>query len=284
MNILTFDIEDWWIYNYYQIGNPDDYLPRLNNYLDKILEILERRNFQATFFFLGEVARQYPNVLKKVFSKGHHIGCHSYSHQFLSDLTPEEFDKDTKLALKYIEDVIGIKVDSYRAPAYSISEKNKWAFKILAENGIKNDCSIYPSKRSIGGFSSFNERKPVIIRTKEYEIREYPMPLIKITGKELAYSGGGYFRLIPYYLIKKNTLRSDYVMTYFHIKDFDYKQDRKIGLINNESKLSRYFKDYYGIKGSFKKFNKYINDFDFISLKQASEKIDWNSVKTIDLD
>ena len=56
MNILTFDIEDWWAYDYYSIGRKEDYLPRLNQYLNRILDFLDEKNIQATFFCLGKVA------------------------------------------------------------------------------------------------------------------------------------------------------------------------------------------------------------------------------------
>ena len=58
MNILTFDIEDWWIYEHYMVGNKKDYLPRLNGYLDLILDLLESKQIKATFFCLGEVAKK----------------------------------------------------------------------------------------------------------------------------------------------------------------------------------------------------------------------------------
>ena len=283
MNILTFDIEDWWVYDYYKIGNRSDYLPRLNFYLSEILDLLDKRNFKATFFCLGEVARNNPEIIKRIHSRGHHIGCHSYNHRFIFDLTPEEFNQDTKLALKCIEDVIGIKVDSYRAPAFSITQKSIWALNILAENGIKNDCSIYPYNRGIGGFSSFSEKMPTIIKTSYFEIKEFPMSSSKFFGKNLSFSGGGYFRLTPYYLIKNCTMKSKYIMTYFHIKDFDYMQEKKVGLLKEESRISRYFKDYYGLKKSYNKFQKYLNDFEFISVKQASDLIDWSNVKVIHL-
>ena len=284
MNILTFDIEDWWVYDHYGLGNADDYLPRLDWYLNEILDLLDRKNFKATFFCLGQVARQYPYVIKKIASHGHHIGCHSYNHQFLGDLKPEEFAADTKLAIDSIEDAIGIKVNSYRAPAFSITEESKWAIEILAENGIEYDCSIYPATRSFGGFPSAHMNNPTIIKYNHSELREFPMSLTKIFGKEFAYSGGGYFRLMPYPIIERIVAKSNYVITYFHIKDFDVKQLKSSSLLSSrESPILRYFKNYYGIKGAYTKFERLLADFEFVSIEQASKMIDWEKIPKFNL-
>lgn len=284
MNILTFDIEDWWVYEHYKLGNPSDYLPRLDRYLNEILDLLDERNFQATFFCLGEVAAKYPEVIKKIHNRGHHIGCHSFSHRFFGDATPQEVQNDTVKALAVLEDIIGEKVNAYRAPAFSITEKNKWVFEILAENGIEYDCSIFPGNRSFGGFPSFPANQPSVVKYNNATIKEFPMSLINVLGRKIAYAGGGYFRLVPYHIIKKATAKSNYTITYFHIKDFDAKLAFKTSKTSaGESMVFRLFKRYYGINGAFSKFQKYLNDFNFVSLQAASQQIDWGKVPEIKL-
>lgn len=283
MNILTFDIEDWWVYDYYSIGNSRDYLPRLNRYLAQTLDLLDERKFQATFFCLGEVANKNPEIIKEIAKRGHQIGSHSFSHKFWGEATPKEVATDTYKAIDSIENITGQKVTSYRAPAFSIMEKNKWIFEILAENGIKQDCSIFPANRSFGGFPSFNQKIPSIVNYQGFQIKEFPISTTSLFGNQIAYSGGGYFRLLPYSKIKSIIKNTKYVMTYFHIKDFDSKQERKFGSLQGESSLVRYVKDYYGLKNNFSKFIKLLSDFDFISLHQADEKIDWNNAPLVDL-
>lgn len=276
MNILTFDIEDWWVYDHYSIGSKSDYLPRLNRYLDQILSILEAKEIKATFFCLGEVAAKYPEVIKTIENKGHQIGCHSFSHRFLGEAKPEEVDYDTRKALDTIENIIGKKVTAYRAPAFSIMEKNKWVFEALAQNGITQDCSIFPANRSFGGFPGFEKQEPTIVKYQGIELKEFPITTTKLLGKDIAYSGGGYFRLFPYWKIKSIIQNSNYVMSYFHIKDFDKEQTRKYGSFHGESGISRYFKDYYGLNRNFSKFSKLVSDFELISVEQADNNINWD--------
>lgn len=283
MKILSFDIEDWWVYKHANIGEEKDWHPRLDTYLGKILDLLDERNIKATFFVLGEVAAHNPDVVKRISERGHHIGCHSYSHLFLGKTTPEEVAADTKKAIDAIENCIGYKVNAYRAPAFSITEKNKWVLSVLIENGIKYDCSIFPATRSFGGFPTYRTKEPAIIEISGKRIKEFPICPVEILRRDIVFSGGGYFRLFPYWKIKSLATQSPYVMTYFHIKDFDFKQKRHFHSFEGESALSRYIKNYYGLKNSFSKFCHFVSDFDFVNVEEANEQINWEKQPVIKL-
>jgi len=271
MNILTFDIEEWFTYTQYPKGGELFFKPMINQLLEELLNKLDEHNVKATFFCLGVIARDNPEVIKKIYKRGHEIGCHSDTHKFITNLTPKSFKEDTHNAIDSLEQLIGKKVEYYRAPAFSITESTKWALEILLEEGIKYDSSIFPSNRNFGGFKSFNESNPVILKINGLEIKEFPMNYANIMGKRIIYSGGGYFRLLPYSMIKGLMKKSDYNMTYFHIKDFDSKQKKIHPFFSIQHLYS-----YYGINTSFKKFNNLISDFHFISMGQSIEKIDWS--------
>ncbi len=283
MNILTFDIEDWWIYERYNIGKASDYLPRLEYYLNNILDRLDEKQINATFFCLGIMAEKYPGIVKSIVRRGHQIGCHSYSHDFFGSSSYKEFSDDTKKALEILENITGSKITAYRAPAFSITENNKWALEILVRNGILYDCSIFPANRSFGGFPNYISDKPAVILYNGLRIKEFPISLTRVFGKEIAYSGGGYFRLFPYAKLKTVISGSGYVMTYFHIKDFDREQEKKFGSLAGENAVIRYFKNYYGLSSCFSKFNKMLDDFRFISLEQADKIINWDKAEVIEL-
>jgi len=275
MKILTFDIEEWVIYNNYDKGGKEYFLPVLNNYLGILLDLLDLYNQNATFFCLGHIAKDYPDVIKKIAERGHDFGCHSSTHKLITEMTPEIFYRDTETALKRIEDICGEKVTSYRAPAFSITEKNLWAFEILADLGITIDCSLFPTTNNFSKFPPLNLSCPFTLVCNEKKIKEMPINTVKIAGKQIIFSGGGYFRLIPYSLIKKWTNNSQYVMTYFHIRDFDKEQKRVYSL--------RYFKSYFGIRKALDKLQKYISEFQFSSVKQADKMIDWSEQPVIKL-
>lgn len=279
INILTFDIEEWYHFDFF--CTEDKWLSqerRIDLYLPKVLDELDKHNTKATFFCLGWIARNYPEILKKIQKRGHEFGCHSDKHFFVREMTPKAFDKDLKDSLASIEDAIGEKVTSFRAPSFSISEDSVWAFEVLANNGITSDCSIFPTNRNFGGFPSYGDANPALIKYKNIEMKEFPISMGNFWGKQMVFGGGGYFRLFPYNMIKQQMQKLDYNMTYLHMRDFDYEQPRM-----NHLSAPRKFKSYYGIKGAYPKFLKMLNDFEWISLGQALERIDFSKTKQINL-
>jgi polysaccharide deacetylase family protein (PEP-CTERM system associated) len=274
MNILTFDIEDWYNLDFISGNlNWDKYEVRIYQTVGKILEELSKRNLTATFFCLGWLAENHPNIIKEINSCGHHIGCHSYQHQLLSNFTREQFKLDTIKAKELIENVIGKEVTAYRAPGFSITKNNLWALEILVDLGFSYDCSIFSGRHDYGGFQGYSYAQPSILKLPNGTLKEFPINIKKIAGMDIVFSGGGYFRILPYFLIKKWSNDSQYLMTYFHPRDFDHEQPVFEGL-----PLSRRFKSYVGIKGAFEKFQTYLNDFDFVSILEADNHIVWEEL------
>lgn len=279
MNILTFDIEEWFHCDFISDSSGwINYEIRIHSSVDLILQHLSDKKLKGTFLILGWIAEKYPEVVRKIYDLGHEIGCHSYYHKLVHTMTKAEFYKDTEMALKKIEDITGEKIIIYRAPAFSITENTPWAFDVLAELGIRYDCSVFPSAHDYGGFPSFGEGKPTIINVNGIQIKEFPMNTVRLFNREIVFSGGGFFRLFPYILIKRWTAGSTYVMSYIHPRDFDYEQP-----MLNHLPLLRKFKSYYGLKGGFPKYKKWTSDFKTHSLLEAAELTDWNSAKVISL-
>ena len=290
MNILTFDIEEWYIEQAYHGGRREQY-QTYDRYLKSILDLLEERSICATFFCVGNMAVHFPQVVRLIADHGHEVGCHSHSHHWLTKMTPEELRRDTLDALHALQDVSGQPVESYRAPAFSIGEQNKWAFPILAECGIKRDASVFPMPRDFGGFASFPSQEPVLIDCGGAQIQEFPIGSTKILGREVAYSGGGYFRFFPLWYLRKKIKHSPYVMTYFHIGDLMHKKGgvmsraayetyfKEPGTLPN--RLKRYVKSNLGTAGAFSKMSQLIRTFNFISLEDAGAKIAWNKSITL---
>ena len=280
MNILTFDIEEW----FHILDNDStksekewsNYEYRLDANMDRIFELLERKDQKATFFCLGWVAREFPHILKKIDAMGFEIATHSDSHQLVYEQNKDEFRQDLETSIKSIEDITNKKVKIYRAPGFSIKEENKWAFDELVSQGIEIDCSIFPAKRSHGGFESYGTTQPSILDINGLKLKEFPINLFKVMEKSIIFSGGGYFRLLPYPIIQHMMNNSKYVMTYFHPRDFDSNQP-----MIDELSAVRKFKSYYGLNGAFNKLERLITDFEFIDLKEADSKVDWEHSEII---
>lgn len=291
MNLLTFDIEEWYL-NYQKDGSKEKYA-EYDRYLDSILSKLDDRKLKATFFCVGEMGRFFPEVIRKIQQRGHEIGCHSNIHTWLNKMTETECREDTHRAVDSLEQCIGEKVKSYRAPAFSIGEKNKWAFEILAENGIERDASIFPAARDFGGFPHFGQKTPCVVEYNGIRIKEFPICTTKIISKEMAYSGGGYFRFFPLRFVEKQIKNSPYAMCYFHIGDLVAESH---GVMSKEAyeayfkepgtpkaRYMRYLKSNLGKKNAFSKMMRLIDDMDFVNLQQADEAIDWAAAQIVKL-
>lgn len=277
MNILTFDIEDWYCRD---MANSDRKWEkkevRIYEGVDMILSALEKKGTKGTFFCLGWLAEHHPAVIKQIADAGHQIGCHSYQHDVATRFTPEEFKQDTFRAKSLLEDVSGKPVELFRAPAFSVTKSNLFVFEVLSELGFTTDCSIFPANRDDGGMPSYGSVEPSVIEYNGISIKEFPIHPFSIAGRNIVYSGGGYFRLFPYWLIKYLTQKQDYVMSYFHTADFDVNQPPLDYLPKwNQLKCS------IGLKGAYKKFENYLSDFDFINIEQADALIDWQTCKKV---
>ena len=206
MNILTFDVEEWFHLLDFDATRTETewgkYEVRIYENVDRILDILERTDTKATFFIIGWVAKTYPDVVKKIAAK-YQIGSHTMNHQLVWQQSQQEFKDDVESSVKLLQDITGQPVECFRAPGFSIRESEAWAFDILADLGIKYDCSIFPAHHAHGGMASYGVPVPSLIKHGDVTMKEFPVTTKTIVGKKIIFSGGGYFRLAPYWLIKK---------------------------------------------------------------------------------
>ena len=72
--------------------------------------------------------------------------------------------------------------------------------------------------------------------------------------------------------------QQDYVLSYIHPRDLNAGQPMIKGL-----PWERKFRSYVGLRWAEKKFRHYLTDFDFIDIAKASDIVDWDSVRRIDL-
>ena len=286
MNILSFDIEEWFIKKAYFGGHSGHY-DSFDRYLGEILDILDERQFQATFFVVGMMGKEFPEVVKRIQEHGHEIGCHSNLHTWLNKMSREELLEDTKQAIDNLEQCIGVKVKSYRAPAFTIGNANKWAFDVLATCGIESDASIFPASSAFGGFPDFGYQQPVLIETPSGIIKEYPIVMANLMGKKVAFSGGTYFRVFPLWFVNRQMNRKDYNICYFHIGDLipssrrfmsrkEYEEYfKEPGTLINRCK--RHLKSNLRSKTAFERMSRMIITHEFLSIAQAQDMIDWEN-------
>src|SRR3984893_2391474 len=198
-NIISVDVEEYFHPSELQKCITADQWSSLPSLLEpqtrRVLELFERHHVRGTFFVLGWVAKRHPRLVREIATAGHEIGCHSYAHRLVYDLTPAEFREDTVQAVGAIADACGLKPTAYRAPSYSITKRSLWALEILAECGFTHDSSIYPISHDRYGIPGFG-RHAMVLHTPAGPIQEIPIATVELSSKRVApVGGGGYLRL-----------------------------------------------------------------------------------------
>ena len=272
LNALTVDVEEYFHATEVQNATRNqqwDTLPsRIGLQLDKTLHLLESKKVKATFLVLGWVAERHPRLVRQIADAGHEIGCHSYLHRLVYDLSPAEFRADTIRATRAIEEAAGITPRIYRAPSYSITRKSLWALEILVECGYTHDSSIYPIAHDRYGIPGAN-RRPHTLSTPSGPIFEVPVATTQLAkGSVLPIGGGGYLRLLPYRYCAAGIRRVNEqehlpACIYFHPWEIDPQQKRlPMGLISR-------LRTYGGLSGMEGKLSRLMDEFSFASMSEV---------------
>jgi polysaccharide deacetylase family protein (PEP-CTERM system associated) len=224
-----------------------------------ILNELDKRNIKATFFILGWIADRCPDLVRRISTLGHEICTHGHSHTPLDLHTPISFEEDLLRSMNSISKITGKKIRGFRAPSFSITDTTLWALDILTKSGIEYDSSIFSTTHPDYGISNFPTR--IIQLTGLYEV---PLCKSSYIGIKIPVCGGGYFRLLPYWMIKiflKKSIRHENIVTYFHPWEFDPDQPR----INLP--IIKKFRHYIGLRNNQNKFIKFLDDFEFTTIE-----------------
>jgi polysaccharide deacetylase family protein (PEP-CTERM system associated) len=205
-NALTIDVEDYFHVSALASSiHRDSWTSqesRVVGSTQRLLDLFEKFDVRATFFVLGWVAERHPQLVKDISARGHEIACHGYSHELVYEQSPERFRDETIRSKSLLEDVIGAEVLGYRAASYSIVRKSLWALDTLVDLGFAYDSSIFPVRHDRYGIPDA-QRVPHRISTPgKQSIVEWPLSTARALGFKIPVSGGGYFRLLPYWLTR----------------------------------------------------------------------------------
>jgi len=266
VKILTIDLEEWFHIND-STWMPVAKWPYLEQMViantNTILSFLKRHNIKASFFVLGWIAEQYPELIRQIAGDGHDIGYHSYYHRIPKFQSQKEFEKDLTKGIKILERISTREIKYYRAPNFSL--ENKWMLDSLADHGIQVSSSI---KNPISHNKKDLPFMPFEFRRGSHRIIELPLNTKNLIFIKLVFSGSGYFRILPYQLLKQLFNREAYLMLYFHPNDFDTNLPTppELGVVRNTLNT-------ICTSTTLSKLELLANHFSFISISQALNTI-----------
>src|SRR5262245_46815595 len=142
MQILSFDVEEHWRIEAaaglsFAGDRRDYYAGRVGEPTRWLLDQLAHFDQKATFFLVGQLARQQPDLVRDIHRAGHEVAPHSWDHRRVHHLSPEEFREDVRMSRDVLEQITGTAVAGYRAPTFSIVRQTGWALDVLAELGFR---------------------------------------------------------------------------------------------------------------------------------------------------
>lgn len=271
-NALSIDLEYWWCNEFMHGFLPDRKREFLSESLNPILQLLEDKRTLATFFILGEVAEKHPEIVEKIYEKGHEIACHSYSHTPLQKLGREEFERELKKTTSLLEKYHPV---GFRAPSFSLDNGTRWALELLIKYGYKYDSSIFPVKTMLYGVPdapihiyrpSLNDVSRI---DPDSKIIEFPLTVVSFI-KNIPVSGGFYLRALPYSFLKtsiRHTNKQRPAVVYIH----PWETTRVTPRLNMP--MFSKFVTYYGTGGAFKKLELLLKDFKFKPMREVLNEV-----------
>ena len=261
VNALTIDVEDYFQVSAFagHVRRCDwDTMPcRVERNIDRILALLDDSDVRATFFTLGWIAERYPDLIRRIAAAGHELASHGFSHLRATEQQRGEFLADIQLAKAVLEDISGQGVNGYRAPSFSVGPSNAWAFDCIGEAGYRYSSSVYPIRHDHYGVPD----APRFAHESSPGVLELPVATVRIFSTNWPAGGGGYFRLLPYFISRWSIRRINGIdrkpaMFYFHPWELDPDQPRVKGV-----RTKTRFRHYLNLKRMEPRLRRLVEDF-----------------------
>jgi polysaccharide deacetylase family protein (PEP-CTERM system associated) len=198
---LSVDVED-----YYQVQAFARFVPRaawpsyparVSGNTRRLLDLFDEAGATATFFVLGWIARNDPELVREIARRGHEVASHGMDHRLLTELTPAELHEQARESRALLEDLAQAPVLGFRAPSYSVGKETLWAIDVLARAGYAYDSSVYPIRRRRYGYPEGPTRPALLAVDGGAPLAEFPLPTVPLGPLRLPVLAGAYLRLWP---------------------------------------------------------------------------------------
>jgi polysaccharide deacetylase family protein (PEP-CTERM system associated) len=245
-HILTVAVEDWFqvgsFHRLVQEGRWYRFETRVERNVHRALDLLETHGATATFFTLGWIADELPELVREIADRGHEVASKGYYHRSMRAMTPDEFRDDLARSREALERASGTRVRGYRVADEWFRPHDLWALDVLQREGFAYDSSIYPM---------FREWREDPHRRFAHEqaagdgrLWELPLSTVRCAGLNLPVAGGNWYRQLPHGLMQAafrrwmRTTSSPFVM-YFQVWELDPEQPR-LGAASTLTRLRHY--------------------------------------------
>ena len=102
-----------------------------SEYLESMLETLDKHKAKATFFVGGTWAKENVELLKTIHSKGHEIGSHGYSHKEHGKLDYTKNLTEIQTCHEIVREILGLEMELFAPPGGSYNSNTIKAAEFL---------------------------------------------------------------------------------------------------------------------------------------------------------
>jgi len=283
-NALTIDLEDWFHPELVRHRLPSPISLRderrrtlIERSTEQLLGLLRERGIAATFFVVGEVAQQHPQLIQAIAAEGHELACHGMSHKPLWEMTADAFRAELDAFDTVVSEIVpGIDIVGFRAPTFSLDNRTRWALDVLAECGFRYDSSVFPVRTPVYGVGTaplaayYPAAHDIAVSDEKAELVEFPMSVWPLLGWRIPVSGGFYLRALPFGLVKyclRQINRHRPFAVYVHPWEISSDTPR-LAL-----PLTARFVTYYNMAGMLPRFENLLDTFSFAPMRTVLQEM-----------
>lgn len=276
-NVLSIDVEDW-----YQVAALAPSVPRdswsaregrVERSVGRLLEMLASRSLRGTFFVLGWTAERHPQLVPRIAAAGHEVASHGWSHRNVYEQSPAEFREETLRSRRLLQDQSGQPVRGYRAASFSVTAASLWALDVLIDAGFDYDSSVFPIRHDRYGLPGARTAPGRMAAPSGRTLVEFPMSTAHWLGQRVPVCGGGYFRILPYGLVRAglqqiNAVQHQPFCFYLHPWEIDPDQPRvPAGAVSR-------FRHYTGLERCESRLARLLDEFRFGTMQDVLADLD----------
>jgi polysaccharide deacetylase family protein (PEP-CTERM system associated) len=236
---------------------------RVEQNVDRALQLLSNAGASATFFTLGWVAQRHAAMVKRIAECGHEVASHGMTHRRVYHLSAGEFRDELRTSKQLLEDITGTRVLGFRAPNFSILPRSEWAFEILADEGYAYDSSRFPIRRIDYG-SPDAPTTVHVVQSPSGSLLEFPLATLNAFGARIPAAGAAYLRHFPYAVVQRafaqHERRGEPGVFYIHPWELDPEQPRV------EAPFLTRVRHYTGLTQTTARVARLLSEFRFTSI------------------
>lgn len=87
----------------------------------RLLDQLREYEMTGTFFVIGELAREHPQIVRRIVAEGHELGNHTYTHGDPDETPTSVLLDEVRQTCELLEDIAGVDVRIVRPPKGRLS-------------------------------------------------------------------------------------------------------------------------------------------------------------------